>query len=84
MVQVLGGEIGPQVRAVTEDRTVLHQAELLKNMLAGHHVVAGKQQVTVFGRHPCWDRGMIRVDPVGKITHFNKSADKRQYADLQP
>ena len=66
-MQILGGEIGAQVRAVTEDRAVLHQAKLLKQVLSGHYVVAGKQQLAVVAGHANGDRRLVSIDAIGQV-----------------
>ncbi len=50
-MQVLSGEIGPEVGAVPEDRAQLHEPVLLEQVLPGHHIVAREEDAA--GRRRC-------------------------------
>ena len=61
-VQVVGREVGAQVRAVAPDRPVLHQAVLQKDLLPGPDIVAGEDD---FSRRADKLLGNRRADAVG-------------------
>ena len=83
-VQILGREIRPQISTVAEDRAVLHQPILLKDVLTGHDVVAGEERAPIFGNHAPGNRRRFRVDTVGQVKQHRESRKKRQDGDLQP
>ena len=83
-MQILGREIRPQVSTMPEDRTVLHQPILLKDVLTGHDVVAGKERASVVGNHTRGNRRRFRMDTVGQVKQHRESRKKRQDGDLQP
>src|SRR5262249_21170389 len=45
-MQVVGGEIGPQISAVAKDGTILHQAIAQERLLAGDNVGAREQDAS--------------------------------------
>ena len=83
-VQILCREIRPQVGTMTEDRAVLHQPILLKDVLTGHDVVAGKKRASVLSNHATGNRRRIRMDTVSQVKQHGESRKKRQDGDLQP
>ena len=83
-VQILGREIRPQVGTMTEDRAVLHEPILLKDVLTGHDVVAGEERAPVFGNHAPGNRRRFRVDTVGQVKQHRESRKKRHDGHLEP
>ena len=83
-VQILGGEVRSQVSAVAEDRPVLHQPILLKDVLTGHDVVAGEERAPVFCNDAPGNRRRFGVDTVGQVKQDRESREKRHDGHLQP
>ena len=65
-MKILGVEVLSQVRPVPEDGAVLHQAVLLKDVLAAHDVFAGEEHLAVGIQHAGGNRRMLGVDAEAK------------------
>ena len=82
--QVFSGVVGPQVGAMAQHRSVLHQSAGLVQLLALGDVVAGEQDLARFADHPVRQRHRCRVRAVGQDAHHQKAEDHHQGDALDP
>ena len=83
-MQVIGGEVGPEVGAVTEDRAVLHEAVVQKDLLARADVVPGKEHPAAGIHHAVRDRRIRLVGQIGQQAEDEETDNDDQARDLQP
>ena len=83
-MQVVGGEVRPEVGAVAEDRAVLHQPVLQEELLAGADVVAGEQRLSGRVDDAVGDRRVGGVGAVGEEAEHRESDQHHQRSDLHP
>ena len=83
LVKILGGKIGPQVRTMTIDRPILHQAVALKNIHAAHDVVAGKKCL-ITCHDPCGQWRLIAVHQISENSQDRKTDQIRHDRALKP
>jgi hypothetical protein len=82
--QIVGRVIRPQIGPVPEDGTVLHQAVLEENSLAGPHVLAGEDHPPARVHYSIRDRRLTRIRPVREKTEHEKAEQNDQRNSLDP
>ena len=83
-VQVVGGEVRPEVGAVAEDRAVLHQALAQEQLLPGDHVRTGVNDLSGGRQDPPSDRRVRRVSAIPEKTQDRQTTQQDQSRDLHP
>jgi hypothetical protein len=83
-VQVIGGEIRSEIRAVAVDRAVLHQAEGQKRLLPSPDIVAGEDSPPRFGDDAARDGRTFLVDTNRQVPQNREAHDERQDNGLEP
>ena len=83
-LDVVRGEVGTEVRTVTEDRSVLHEPVLLEQQLALEDVLAGEQDGAVRGADGTRNRRVFRVHAIREVTEDGKADDEREQRDFNP
>ncbi len=83
-MQVVGGEVGPEVGAVAEDRPVLHQALAQEQRLTVPDVVAGVDDPAVRGTDLSGDRRVGGVRPVAEEAEHSHAEQQDEHGDLHP
>ncbi len=83
-VQVVGGEIGTEVRSVAVDRAILHQAIGQEQLLAKEDVLAGEDGLLRLGNHSARDRGVVLVHAQRQVAQHREPEDEREDHPLEP
>src|SRR6266511_3972499 len=84
IMKVMGGEIPPQIGAMAENRTKLHETVFLKDMLPSHDVISVKKGGTVAGNNFGGNGGMLHMNGNCQIAEGCKSNHKRYDRHLEP
>jgi hypothetical protein len=83
-MQVVRGVVGPQIRAVTEDRPVFHEAVLEEDLLPGADVRAGEERLPA-GRDDAVRDGWLRlVRPVREQPENEEAEEEDEHDSLEP
>ena len=83
-VQVVGGEVRPQVCPVTEDRAVLHEPVMKEDLLALADVVARVDDPPAGIDRPLGDRRIRLVGPIGEQDEDEETGENDEPGDLDP
>ena len=83
-VQVVGGEVRPEIGAVAEARAVLHQALAQEQLLPGDHVRTGVDDLSGGRQDPPSDRRVRRVSAIPEKAQDRQTTQQDQSRDLHP
>jgi hypothetical protein len=83
-MQIVGGEVRPEIGAVAEDRAVLHQAPVQEDLLALADVITRVDDVARRVRRPVRDRRVGLIGPVGEQDEDEEPDDDDEAGDLKP
>ena len=83
-MQIVGGEVGAEVGAVTEDRAVLHEPVVEKDLLPGADVVTREDHPAAGIHDPIGNRRVGLVGAVGEKDQDEEPGDEDESRDLQP
>ncbi len=83
-MEVIGSEIGAQVRPVSEHGTVFHEAVSKKDLLATQDIGAGENEAAGRIDGPKRNRGLTGICPVGEQSENEKSKHQDDDDRLHP
>ena len=82
--QIVGGEVGPEVGAVPEDRAVLHQPVVQEYLLAGLHISGRVEHRPRRIDGALRNRRLGGVGPVRQQPHHEEAEQQHQRDPLDP
>src|SRR5215469_18417151 len=83
-MKVISGKVRSEIRAMTEDGTILHQTILQEDFLAGRNVFAREQRLSVGAKDGRRNRRFVGVRAVGEDSENEKAEQTDNYGCLYP
>src|SRR5262245_59776745 len=84
VVEVIGGEVGPEISSMAINRAVLHQPIGEKQFLAAADVIGGEHGLTALAQDLAWYGRMVLVDANGQVAEDGKADKEGKDRSLQP
>jgi hypothetical protein len=81
-VQILRGEVRPEVGAVPVDGPELHELVLLEDLLAGEDVIPREEGLSARRHHSAGKRRLLRVSERGEYAEARKAEQEGEHGSL--